>query len=215
MKCTQVQKAFFPFLSGNLDYKTQHEFLGHLNHCPKCHKKFQQLQVNHQILESLACEEDIPKAPIEFWQRLEHRLEQPTPKLSIFAKFRKNEKPSFFKKLGFCVSFRRVAVLSGLFLCLSFGLIGYRVFHNQDSNYFEHGHVQREIYLLENLMTYSKFDGVNIDISPSEPNSSNPTVERYLLDETEVDAIQDISAEGLPLIEEIFYISEPSDKRIL
>lgn len=218
MRCTQVQKTFFSFLSGNLDCKTQREFLEHLHHCPKCHDKWQQLQVSNQMLESLADEEDIPKAPVDFWQRLEHRLESPATELNILAKF--GEILAFVRRALWIPKLRRVAVLSGLFLCLGFGLIGYRIFHSQIPNYLEHGHV-REIYLLENLfvpqqftdvncLNYSEFDDVNIELS-----SFNPAVERYLLDKTEVDAIQDISAEGLPLIEEIFYISEPSDKRIL
>lgn len=213
MRCSKIQKAFFPFLSGNLDCKTERVFLGHLHNCSKCYEKFQQLQVSHQMLESLAVEDNIPKAPVDFGQRLEHRLEVPATKLGILAKF--SGILDFIWWAVWIPKFRRVAVLSGLLLCLGFGLIGYKIFHNQSPNYFEYGHV-REIYLLENLMNHSEFDDVNIlGISPSESNSSNTNLERYLLDKTEVDAIQNISAEGLPLIEEIFYISEPSDKRIL
>ncbi len=218
MRCTQAQKVFFPILSGNLNPETQREFKQHLNHCSKCQAKWQQLQASHQMLESLADEYDIPKAPVDFWQRLEHRLEPPTKKLGIPIKF--SEIFDFVWRTTWIPRempiFRKWAIPFSLLLVLGLGLIGYGIFHSQSPNYFEHGYVQKEIYLLENLMNYSELDDVNIlDLSPPESNSFNPTVEHYLLDRTEVNAIQDISAEGLPLIEEVFYISELSDKRIL
>jgi hypothetical protein len=168
MKCAQVQKALSSFLSGDrdLDRKTQHELLEHLNRCLKCQKGWQQLQVTHQVLESLAGEDDVPRAPADFWDRLKYRLESPaSTKPGIPVKF--GELMSFVRQTVWIPKFRRVVAL--LTLVFSFGLIGYGIFHNHDRAH--------KVHLSENLMNYS-------------------TADRYL-------------------IEEILYVPEPSDRRIL
>ncbi|HEX30961.1 TPA: zf-HC2 domain-containing protein [Candidatus Poribacteria bacterium] len=164
MKCAQAQKALFSFLSGDrdLDRKTQDELLEHLNHCPRCQEKWQQLQITHQALESLAREEDVPKAPADFWDRLKYKLEPPaSTRPDILAKL--GELMGFMRRIIWVSKFRRAVALS--ILVFSLGLIGYGIFHNHDRS--------PEVYPSENL-----------------------TGNRYP-------------------IEEILYIPEPSDRRVL
>ena len=150
MKCAQVQKALSFLLSGDgdLDCKTQNELLGHINHCPRCQKEWQQLQVTHQALDSIAREEDVPKAPADFWDRLKDRLELPaSAKSGLPAKF--SELVSFIRQTIWIPKFRRAVAL--LTLAFLLGLIGRSIFHNPPKVY-QSENLTKERYSIEEIL---------------------------------------------------------------